>query len=327
MNKKILFILALALTAILPLLLAWLATPELSLPDILNTTPSTDRFIFFHLRLPKHVLAFAVGAALALAGMSFQSLLKNPLADPYILGVSGGAALGYVLAVVLKLPFYCMPFAGFLFALLSLVLIYSLAKTDGTIVTTNLLLTGVIFNSFSFAIILIINAIANFGQSQQILYLLLGSIDTISWPQIAVLSTFLVLAGAVLFRHANALNLLSLGDEEAQHLGVDIVREKKIIFVITSILVGASVSVCGLIGFVGLFVPHLLRLIFGADHRVLLPACALAGGLFLLLSNFIADHALATTALQTRLPVGVITALIGAPVFVYVLKKAARQRE
>lgn len=314
------------LVAFLPFVLSVMTPPAIPFATLWNDTlGNNDRYIFFHLRLPKHLLAFTVGAALSLSGASFQSLLKNPLADPYILGVSGGAALGYVLAVVFGLPTALMPVAGFAAALASLVLIYALARTRGTLQTVNLLLTGVIFNSFSFAIILMVNAIASFGQSQQILYLLLGSVEPIGWGELLSVMAFISVALVALFWRARELDLLALGDEEAFHLGVDVAREKKIVFLTTSALVGASVSVCGLVGFVGLFVPHLMRLFFGAAHKRLLPASAIFGGIFLMLSDFLASQLFAWDDFQTRLPVGVITALIGAPAFIFLLKRQANR--
>jgi iron complex transport system permease protein len=317
--------LGILLIAILPVLLSVVTPPAIPLSSLWSNSLDNNHYIFFNLRLPKHLLAFVVGAALSLSGTSFQSLLKNPLADPYILGVSGGAALGYVLAVVFGLPTVLMPIAGFAAALASLFLIYSLARTRGTLQTVNLLLTGIIFNSFSFAIILMVNAIASFGQSQQILYLLLGSVEPIGWGQLLSVTSFIFVALTVLFWRARELDLMALGDEEAFHLGVDVVREKKIIFITTSALVGASVSICGLIGFVGLFVPHLMRLFFGAAHKRLLPASAIFGGIFLMLSDFLASRLFAWDDFQTRLPVGVITALIGAPAFIFLLKRQANR--
>lgn len=312
---------ALLFACALPPLLAAFSPPRLDLGAIFSGTDTDGSFILYRLRLPRHVLAGIVGAALSVAGASFQALLKNPLADPYILGVSGGAALGYVTAIVIGVPFFLTPVFGFSAALAALVLIYALARSGGALNAVNLLLTGVIFNSFSFAIILLINAVAPFGQSQQILFLLLGSVEPVSWPQLAALSAFVAAALAVLFARADRLNLMALGDEEAFHLGVNVAFEKKLVFVATSLLVGASVSLCGLIGFVGLFVPHLMRLVFGADHRRLLPASAIGGGIFLMLSDFLAGHVLMWESLETRLPVGVITALIGAPVFAWLLRR------
>lgn len=320
--KKFFLISFLLLSITTPFLLSLLSFPTLDFHTLF--TDNQDSVIFFSLRLPRYTLAFFVGAALSLAGVSFQALLKNPLADPYILGVSGGSALGYVVAIILSAPFFLLPFAAFVSAFLSLILIYTTAKTKGSLVTINLLLTGIIFNSFSFAVILVLNAIAPFGQSQQILYLLMGSIPPVATNQLFLIALIVVVCFLILLTRANVLNLFSLGEEEAFHLGVSITREKKIIFVVTSLLVGASVSLCGLIGFVGLFVPHLLRLLVGADHKLLIPASIFFGGFFLSFAEFLASHLFLFENFQTRLPVGAVTALIGAPLFVFLLKKHAR---
>lgn len=298
-----------------------LGDPILDLSVVFSDPTHLDYQSFWLLRLPRVVLAAMIGAALSVAGVTFQALLRNPLADPYILGVSGGAALGYVLAAVIGLPFFFMPLAGYVFALLALFLIYNLASQNGVLSVVNLLLVGIVFNSFSFALILVINSLANFGQAQQILYLLLGSVDPIGWSKLAVVFVMVLVALVLLLWRSQQINLLSLGDDDAHHLGLDVNAEKKFIFVVTSLLVGASVSLCGLIGFVGLIVPHLCRLLFGADHRRLLPAAALVGALLLIVCDFAATNAIKFEGLYTKLPVGAVTALIGAPFFVYLLKR------
>lgn len=302
------------------ILLALLSHPVLTPHHVLNIT-SQEHLIFFQIRLPRLVLAFFTGAALSLAGINFQALLKNPLADPYILGVSGGSALGYVVALILNIPVFFLPLAGFAAALLSLLIIQRLAMTANGINTYSLLLTGVIFNSFSFALIFIINTLVPFAESQQIIALLMGNISPLPWSQIAILAIISVPAAAILLKHASSLNLLCLGEPEAQHLGLEVQREKQIVFVLTSLLVGASVSLCGLIGFVGLFVPHLLRLIWGANHQKLIPLAFVWGGLFLAMADFTAVQLSHWEQFGSKLPVGAITALVGAPLFVCLLKR------
>lgn len=323
-NLKFTFLFLFLVSLAFVFLFSFLGHPVISFSDLFSVTHNTDYFVFYHLRLPRVILAFLVGASLSVAGVSFQSLLKNPLADPYILGISGGAALGYVLAVVLGLPFFFHPLCGFLFALLSLLIIYRLACQNGVLSVLNLLLIGIVFNAFSFALILVINSLVPFGQTQQILYLLLGSLDPLSWSKLLVFSGFVILATVILFFQSNKLNILSLGEEEAFHLGVNVNRERKILFVVTSLLVGASVSLCGLIGFVGLIIPHLTRILFGADNRVVLPASALFGGMLLIVCDFLAGNIFSFEFLSTKLPVGAVTALMGAPIFVWLLKKYAR---
>ncbi len=317
MKLKLLILTLIAL--LFPLLASYFSFPHISLTQLYYDATSSK--IFWYLRVTRYLLAFWIGASLSVSGVSFQSLLKNPLADPYILGVSGGAALGYVVAVVLGLPFVFYPLFGLAFALLCLFGIYQLAREKGVLNTYTLLLTGIVFNSLSFALILLLNAMAPVQQAQQILFLLLGSLEALQWHKLALLIALTATGSLILLRKANILNILSLGENQAFHLGVAIEKEKIAIFILTSLLVGSSVSLCGLIGFVGLFVPHLMRLIFGADHRRLVPACFLGGGIFLVLSEYLASHLFSWDALNTKLPVGVITALIGAPLFFILLKR------
>lgn len=323
-SKAILLALLAAGVVLCVILFSLLARPPLPLAVLFGGGNETDSTLFWHLRLTRAVMAVLVGAALSVAGLSFQALLKNPLADPYILGVSGGASLGYVVGVALGVSARFLPLAGFVAAFAALIIIYRLAMQDGVISVTSLLLIGVIFNSFTFALILFINAIATFGQAHQILNLLLGSLEAASWPEVGMLAFFVILSSSLLYLRAPALNLMAMGDEAAMHLGVDVAREKLWLFVATSLLVGASVALCGLIGFVGLFVPHLMRLVFGADHRIMLPASFFFGGFFLLFCDYLARNLLMGTLFATHLPVGVITAFIGAPVFVILLKKRMR---
>lgn len=299
-----------------------LASPMIHPADLLSPD-SRDALIFFQIRLPRLVLAFLTGAALSLAGANFQALLKNPLADPYILGVSGGSALGYIVALVFGVATAYLPATGFLAALVSMFIIQKLATTRHGINTFSLLLTGVIFNSFSFALILIINTLVPFAESHQILSILMGSIAPLPWSQILVLAVITISTTLILGSRTASLNLLCLGESEAHHLGLNVQREKILVFTLTSLLVGASVSLCGLIGFVGLFVPHLLRLLLGADHKNLVPLCFFAGGLFLATADFLVTQLSHWEQFGTRLPVGAITALVGAPLFVWLLKRQA----
>lgn len=320
-KKTLIFIILLISYVSVPFFIAIFSSPSISLTNLFHKS-SNDHLIFFQFRLPRVLLALIVGSALSVSGLTFQSLLKNPLADPYILGVSGGSALGYICGIVFSVPVFILPFFGFLSALITLVFIFKLSQVSGTINTFNLLLTGIITNSFAFALILLINSLVQFGQSQQILFLLLGSIETISFPELALASLIVIVVCVLLFFKSNKLNILSLGDEEAYHLGLDINKEKKSLLIYTSLLVGVSVSLCGLIGFLGLFTPHIFRLILGSDHKKLVPACFIGGGIFLAIADFLARNLFMWQSFSTRVPVGVITTLIGAPLFVYLLRKA-----
>src|SRR5262249_18909510 len=254
-------------------------------------------------------------------GVAFQSLLRNPMADPYILGVSGGAALGSVVAVSLGLAFHYVSGIAFAASLLSLLLIYWIAQTKGRLPVYTLLLTGVIFNAFSFALIIVINSLVNFEQADRIWYLMVGSLDAENYGKIALVGAFVLAGFLLLFFHAGKMNLMAMGDATAKYLGLDVERFRRYIFFAASLMIGATVSLSGLIGFVGLFIPHMVRLRLGSDPRLLLPASALFGAAFLVLADLLARTLLVGASYQTQLPVGVITALIGGPFFVYLVKK------
>ncbi|MBU4483797.1 iron ABC transporter permease [bacterium] len=298
-----------------------IGSEEISLREAISDPQSSAHAILFFSRLPRVLLAVLVGIALASSGGTFQALLRNPLADPFILGVSGGAALGSVLAVGLSLPFFFVSTSAFLMATLTMFLIYWIAQTKGRLPSHTLLLTGVIFNAFSFALIMFVNSIVTIEQAHEILFILIGSLDTISYSTLIVVATFVLVGFFTLTMFSYQLNILSLGDETSHYLGLNINAVRKVIFFAASLMVGASVAVSGLIGFVGLFIPHMVRLIFGPDHRLLIPLSGILGGVFLALSDTVARTILANSGFHTQIPVGVITALIGGPFFVYLLKR------
>jgi len=289
----------------------------------LNIGPSstTDWNIILLARLPRILLGLLIGLTLASSGTAFQSLLRNPLADPYILGVSGGAALGSVIGVALGLPFAFVSTIAFIGAFLSMLVIYWIAETKGRLPSHTLLLTGVIFNAFAFALIMLIHSIVTMEQAHEILFLLMGNLELYSFQTIFIVSIPVIIGFVLLNIFSGKMNLMSTGDETAFHLGIDIERFRRIIFFSASLMIGAVVSVSGLIGFVGIFIPHTLRMIIGPDHRLLIPASGIAGAAFLVIADTIARTLLTSGDLQTELPVGVITALIGGPFFVFVLKK------
>ncbi len=287
-----------------------------------NLSNNTDRLILFDTRLPRVLLAAAVGGALATAGAALQGLLRNPLAEPHLIGVSGGAALGAVIAVVVgghavTATAWVLPVASAAGALISLVVIYRLALFHGHLQPYVLLLAGVVYNAFAGALILFVNALADVYQAQGILFWLMGSLTTQSYTLVAVIGVYTVAGAGWLLGHARQLNVLSLGEEGALQLGVDVARTRRAVFVGASLLVGAVVSVSGMIGFVGLVVPHVMRLLIGADHRLLVPASLLAGAIALVWADTLARSALGTV----EIPVGVVTALCGGPFFVYLLKR------
>ncbi len=291
-----------------------------------ETASNTDRVILFETRLPRVLLAAVVGGALATAGVALQGLLRNPLAEPHLIGVSGGAALGAVVAVILGgrtvlTETSLLPLSAALGALLSMAIIYRLALVHGRLQPYVLLLARVVYNAFAGALILCVNAIADFYQAQGILFWLMGNLATQSYALVLTIGLYTAGGTVWLLLHTRQLNVLSVGDEGALQLGVAVDRTRRATFFGASLLVGAVVSVSGMIGFVGLIVPHVMRLILGADHRLLLPASLLAGATFLIWADTVARTALGVV----EIPVGVVTALCGGPFFVYLLKREGRK--
>jgi iron complex transport system permease protein len=317
-------LLGLLLVAAIALALFWGDAPQAWL-QALHTPGTAEYDILIYSRLPRILLGVLVGFALSSGGVAFQSLLRNPLADPYILGVSGGAALGSVIAVALGLHFTWVSTFAFAAALLSLLLIYWIAQTRGRLPVHTLLLTGVIFNAFTFALIMFLNSVVSFEQAHRIWYLMVGSLESESYTKITTVALFVAAGFFTLWWKSGAMNLMATGDESAQYLGLQVNRFRKRIFFAASLMIGAIVSLSGLIGFVGLFIPHMVRLVLGPDHRLLLPASGLFGATFLVLADLLARTLLSASAFQTQLPVGVITALVGGPFFVFLLKRPGRK--
>jgi iron complex transport system permease protein len=273
------------------------------------------------IRLPRVGAAALVGASLALAGVCFQALLRNPLADPYVLGISGGAALGGVavlsLGAALGLGAGAVPVAAFAGALGATALLFGVAGWRGRLSATTLLLTGVVFNAFASAAIVFLASLGGMSEGAGIFLWLIGTLASAGGPLLGALAGLLAAGLACAWPLARALDLLAMGDDTAEQLGVAVERTKRLLLLATALVVGGAVSVSGLIGFVGLIVPHALRLVFGPDHRLLVPASALAGGAFL-----VACDTLARTILPGReLPVGAITALVGGPLFLVLLRR------
>jgi iron complex transport system permease protein len=297
-----------------------IGSESVSLTDAVSGEEKAYAIIFVS-RLPRILLAALVGMALASAGGAFQALLRNPLADPFILGVSGGAALGAVLSVGLKLPFTWQSATAFLGAMSAMLMIFGVARTRGRLTPTTLLLTGVIFNAFCFALILFINSVVTMEEAYQILFLLIGNIESLDTTTLAVIAACVLVGFLTLCLLAWRMNLLALGDDEAASMGVDAPRLRLFVFAGASLMVGAAVAASGLIGFVGLFIPHIVRMVFGADNRLLIPASGLAGASFMVLADAAARSILMHTGYATQLPVGVITALVGAPLFMILLRR------
>jgi len=277
--------------------------------------------IVWQIRWPRLQLAALVGASLSVSGVIFQALLRNPLADPFILGVSGGAALGGIAMLALGgavgFGFDAVPPAAFAGAILTTLLLYVVAGVHGRVSATQLLLTGVVFNAFASAAIVFMASLAGLVEGSRIFLWLIGNLSAARQDATWLVALFLVSGVACAVALSRSLNLLALGDEPAQQLGVSIEWHKRALLLATSLMVGAAVSISGLIGFVGLIIPHLLRLSFGPDHRLLVPSAALTGAAFLVVCDTIARTMLG----GRELPVGAITALVGGPLFLVLLRR------
>jgi iron complex transport system permease protein len=281
---------------------------------------STDfRLIMVDIRLPRIVLGILVGSALSVAGASFQALLRNPLADPYVLGVSHGAALGVILAL-LALPTLPLmtPVAAFLGAAATIGGVYFLGQREGQLDSGTLLLAGIISASFLSAVIMFLMTTLASRDLRGIAFWLMGDLSA-ALPRgvLWVLVGGILLATGAIFTTASDLNLLLAGEREAMHLGVDVTRVKLVVYVSASVLTGLAVSVSGAIGYVGVLVPHVMRMLFGSDYRILIPTSALGGAIAIV----IADTLARTIVAPTELPVGAMTAMAGAPVFIYLLRR------
>jgi iron complex transport system permease protein len=289
-----------------------------SLFDPSDLSVETQRTILFDIRLPRVLLALVVGAGLSIAGATLQALLRNPLAEPYILGISSGGTVGALLAMMagLGMAYILTPVFSFVGSALVMLLVYALGHRRGTLDTNALLLSGVMVGAFFSAMVLLFTALAN--QDLRTTYLwLIGNLSSAEMSSFWVVAPLVFLASAALVTQARSLNLISTGDETALHLGVEVHAVKRRSYILASLITGLAVSVSGVVGFVGLVVPHACRLVLGPDHRLLLPASFLAGASYLVLCDLLSRVLLP----PTEIPVGVVTAVIGAPIFVYLLKK------
>jgi iron complex transport system permease protein len=314
-------------TALLLLLAIWIATlvatplvgsQRLSLAGIVHGDPSTQ-LIFWQIRLPRILLSLLGGAALAVSGLGFQTLFRNPLAEPYTLGVSSGAALGAVLALRFEggtfLGLSLVGIASFAGALGATALIVGLALRRQGVETSTLLLAGVAVSLSCSAIILFLQYLADSTQTFRMVRWMMGGLSVVGYGEVLWLLPWVIAGSAALFALRWELNLLLTGEELAASRGVDLARLRRLVLLATSLMIGALVAVAGPIGFVGLIVPHMLRRLVGHDHLFLLPACILGGGAFLTLC----DAAGRTVMAPAELPVGILTALLGGPFFLWLL--------
>jgi len=276
-----------------------------------------DRNILLNVRLPRVLLGLFVGSGLASAGATFQAVLRNPLADPFILGTSSAATVGVIFANLLGWHnYYGLYFMALGFALASIVFVYRVAQTDGRAPIQTMILSGVIISLFLNAVVFLFFSLF-FRESFTILFYLLGTLTSGDHWLIGISGTIIMVTFAIAWVLSRELNALTQGEETAFHLGIEVESMKKILFAVASAMTAASVAVAGMIGFVGLVVPHMMRLVVGPDHRYLIPASALGGASILLLT----DSAARTLVPPLEIPVGALTALLGAPYFLYLLKR------
>jgi iron complex transport system permease protein len=322
-RRALLVILLLALLGLASLIVALAAgSLPVSAADIglalLGDTTGVAAEVVRELRLPRALAAFACGGLLALAGALMQVLLRNPLADPYVLGISGGASVGALSAMLVGLPLLLVNGGAFAGALAATLLVFGLARGDGSWTQTRLLLTGVIVAAGCGAAVALILSIAPENKLRGMLFWLMGDLSHAAspWPALAMLALGILVA----LPFSRDLNLLARGDLTARALGVPVARLRGGVYVLAALATSAAVTTTGSVGFVGLIVPHLVRLSIGNDQRVLLPAAALAGGALLTLADTLAR----TIVAPQQLPVGVLTALIGVPVFLYLLTRSPR---
>lgn len=298
--------------------------------DVLRTltdsaSNETFRTILFDIRLPRTILIALVGAALAGSGATYQGLFRNPLADPYLIGVASGAGLGAILAMSIEWPYtllglFAVPFAAFLASLLTVYLVYTFAQIGRTVPTTNLILSGVAVSSFATSITTFL-MLRSSGEVRRAIGWLLGGVSLVGWDVTLALIPYLAVGMTLLVLTGYSLNLLQFGDDQATQLGLNVRRAKFLIIIASSLVTAAAVSFAGIIGFVGLVVPHIVRIWWGVDYRRLIPLSILGGASVLLVADVLARILIA----PQELPVGIVTAIAGAPFFLWVLRRAKNQ--
>lgn len=291
---------------------------------IAKTWSQGDENIVLVIRMPRVLLGLLVGASLGLAGVTSQGVFKNPMADPYILGISSGAAMGASLVILIGVGVgmfsYGIVVGAFVGALAGAFLVFNIARVHNKFPVETLLLSGIAVSAFFSAVTYFLMYISG-HKLNQIVFWVMGALWNASWEDVFILAPFLLIGTAVIYAYARDLNVMLLGEESAAHLGTDVSKVKTILLIASSLLAAAAVSVSGIIGFVGLIIPHMMRLILGPDHRILIPASLLAGAMFLTLADTFARMVMQ----PAEMPVGIVTAVIGAPFFVYLLARKKRK--
>jgi iron complex transport system permease protein len=330
----LLLVLALIITVIVSLNVGYAQIP---FPDILGILgkqiglidPSLispqNEAIIVQIRLPRILAGVLVGAALAAAGVLYQGVFRNPMADSYVLGVSAGAAVGASLSILSGIGFVFLGLrlvqvAAFLGSISAMFLVYNISRVGSRVPIATLLLCGIAVNFFLFAVVGLMEVIAG-DELHAIVFWLVGGFSNVLWRDIWAMLPFIIIGIVAAFFYVRDLNLLAMGEETAHHLGVNIERAKQVLLVLASLLTAAAVSICGLVGFVGLMIPHLTRVVIGPDHRILLPTSTIIGAIFLVICDDLARVVATPFASTLELPVGIITMLFGAPFFIFLFKK------
>ena len=301
--------------------------PPAEILRALTGNPATDviKTILWDIRLPRTVLVALTGMALGGSGAAYQGLFRNPLADPYLIGIASGAGLGAVTAMSIRWSYsfwglMAVPLSAFAGALLTVILVYFLARVGQTTPVTNLILAGVAVSSFASALMSFL-MLRSDGELRRAMSWLMGGAIQLGWMSVLAMLPYLILGLGTLIVYGHALNLMQFGDEQAQQLGLNVQRAKQIILIASSLTTAAAVAFTGIIGFIGLIVPHIMRLWFGGDYRRLIPLSILGGSTALLFSDVVARVVIA----PQELPVGIVTALAGAPFFLWILRRSKTQ--
>jgi iron complex transport system permease protein len=326
-NPFVVSLLALLLMLIVSLAIGSVYIPPVELWNAISgvVTDGTIPTILWDIRLPRTVLIALVGASLAGSGAAYQGLFRNPLADPFLIGVASGAGLGAILAMSVKWPYTALgllavPLAAFIASLLTVYLVYTFAHVGGSVPTTNLILAGVAVSSFATSLTSFL-MLRSTGEVRRAIGWLLGGVSLVSWDATLALIPYLAIGLTMLVLSGYSLNLLQFGDDQATQMGLNVRRAKFIIIVAASLVTAGAVSFAGIIGFVGLVVPHIVRIWWGVDYRRLIPLSIIGGAAVLLFADVLARVIL----VQQELPVGIVTALAGAPFFLWVLRRAKNQ--
>lgn len=324
MKKSIYFTIAILFFFLTVIISISAGAVKIPLQEIINVFTGngdeTSRTIIFNLRLPRIIGAAVVGMGLSVVGAFFQGLLRNPMADPYVLGISSGAAFGATIAIILGLGLFGLSFLAFISSLAVVIFVYTISKTGSKVSMTTMLLAGIAISAFISAIISLL-MLLNHDEFTRIVFWTMGGFSLTNWNSIAFSAPIIIIGSFVMYVFSRDLNAILTGEEVAEHLGVNTEFIKKIILVLGSLVTATAVSVGGIIGFVGLIVPHVSRLIVGPDNRILVPFSALSGAIFLTLADTLARFILR----PTEVPIGIITATFGGPFFLYLLIKSKQK--